>query len=43
LKFEPEADSPPSSSAKADDPVRCGPSVGTLAPVEYWIARFRGR
>jgi hypothetical protein len=32
-----------SSSAKADDPVRLGFPALSLTPVEYWIARFRGR
>jgi hypothetical protein len=33
----------PSSSAKADDPVLRGLSDLSPTPVEYWIARFRGR
>jgi hypothetical protein len=43
LKFESDAHPELSSSAKADDPVRGGLSALSLTPLEYWIARFRGR
>ena len=33
---------PPSSSAKADDPVRGAVSVKSLNALEYWVPAFAG-